>query len=127
VTGDSSHRSGTGVADALTTADLVRRVLQELEPAFRRIARDEADRLQAQPRRWATKPDVRRLGYPYAPSTLRALQAEGVLTRGRRGMVCIAELEKLMASGAPAAKPAQPADLAAERARRVAAELKGAK
>lgn len=115
------HRSGTSVLEA-AIGDLVERRVAEMLPG---LVRELLAREARHAPTWCSKEEAHRRGYP-APSTLRALQASGVLSKGRRGRVNLGELEALMARGGPPAAPAPaaPANLAAERARRAAAELK---
>jgi hypothetical protein len=66
-----------------------------------------------------------------APSTIRSWQADGLLSKGRRGRVDSAELRQLLATGGPAGSRAAPAaaselhqdELRQERARRAAREV----
>jgi predicted ATPase len=108
------------LVQALVTA-LAADVLAGVDERVRAVVREEMRRGAAVEAEWvSTKQAAALTGY--GASTIRRWKATRVLTPGRGGRVNLAQLRAVVANGgAPA--PARPGDLAAERARRLAATI----
>ena len=94
----------------------------ELEQFVRSVVREVlGDRTAGEPETLPRAAAARAVGV--SPATLARWQGTGRLSRGHRARVNMSELRKLLA-GEQRAQPAGAVDLAAARARRIAADLK---
>ena len=126
MTPEPLHRESNCVGPSARAAEFVVVARAELEAMVEAVARrvvgEELQRLGARlGKEWGSQGDGAQLA-GVARKTIRSWQALGILTRGRRGRVNLAELRKLLAGGG--AEGHQLPRLDAARRQRAAEEIR---
>lgn len=121
MTGDPGHRLDSSNLLAGLMEQIRREMVPELAELARQAVREELAR-GAAAAEWLTQPQAAALA-GVRPQTVRAWQASGKLSKGRRGRVNAEELRRFLASSGRPTPAAGPLDLGRERARRAAAEI----